>query len=237
MRRTLLPSGLLLWPAALTLTLGCGEPKVPQPSAPATPLAVSPAATAPKAAASAPTPAAKDKHELAEEAAHVDPNEKDGPIALASLVTNPAKTTYPKATIEDHECLKGGLSYTGHHQADYQSLIAQCGTPTGMVPHTAPHEGRLHATHDKRDHFVFKVSKGQCYRYFAVADDGIQDIDILVLKNGAILATDRTTHPIAVIDSDKPWCVDEDMTLDFAIEVDGRGAGAYTFGVWTRPKK
>ena len=235
MRRTLLSSVLLLWPAALYM--GCGEPKVPQTLAPSSPSAVSPPASAPKAATSAPAPAAKDKHELAEEAQHVDPNEKEGPIALTPLVTSPAKTTYPKSTIGDHECLKGGLSFTGHHQADYQSLIAQCGAPTGMVPYTAPHEGRLHATHDKRDHFVFKVTKGQCYRYFAVADEGIKDIDILVLKNGALLATDRTTHPIAVIDSDKLWCVDDDMILDFAIEVDGRGAGGYTFGVWTRPKK
>jgi hypothetical protein len=26
------------------------------------------------------------------------------------------------------------------------------------------------------------------------------------------------------------------MELQFNIEVDGRGAGGYTFGVWTRPK-
>lgn len=238
MRKALLSCLVLLWPAALSLG-ACGAPQVPTtPSTSAS--GPSPAASTPTASTASVTTsegAQKNKHHVAEQAAHVDPNEKDGPIDLAPLVSNPAKTTYPKATVGDHECLKGGLSFTGHHQADYQSLIAQCGTPTGMVAYTTPHEGKLHATHDKRDHFVFKVVKGQCYRYFAVADEGIEDIDILVLKNGALLATDRTTHPIAVIDSDKLWCVDEDMTLDFAIEVDGRGAGGYTFGVWTRPKK
>lgn len=225
---------LLLLPSVV-LAVGCGSPKGPDtaPLSAKVPTAPS-AAPAPSGSAA---PAAKDKHELAEEAAHVDPNEKEGPIELAPLVTNPAKTVYPKATIGDHDCIKDGLEFTGKHQVDYKALIAKCGTPTGLVQYTQPHEGRLHATHDKRDHFVFKVSKGQCYRYFAMADDGIKDIDILVLKNGALIATDRTTHPMAIIDSDKPWCVDEDMTLDFAIEVDGRGAGGYTFGIWTRPKK
>jgi hypothetical protein len=223
-------------PIVASMLMACGAPPVPSVPKDPTTSASSPKPVDPTPPVASAKPA-KDKHELAEEAAHVDPNEKEGPIELAALVQNPAKTTYPKATIGDHECLKGGLSFTGSHKADYQSLVAQCGTPTGMVAYTTPHEGRLHATHDKRDHFIVKVSKGQCYRYFAVADDGIKDIDILVLKNGALIATDHTTHPIAVIDSDKLWCVDDDMTLDFAVEVDGRGAGGYTFGVWTRPKK
>jgi hypothetical protein len=56
------------------------------------------------------------------------------------------------------------------------------------------------------------------------------------MRRGALLAADKTDHPIAVIDHDKLWCVDEDMDLDFAVEIDGAGAGGYTFGVWTRPK-
>jgi hypothetical protein len=105
-----------------------------------------------------------------------------------------------------------------------------------MLEYTKPGEGRLHITHDKRDEFTLKVQKGMCYRYFAVADDGIKDIDIIVLKKGALLAMDKTEQSVAVIDTEKLWCVDEDMDLQFNIEIDGRGAGGYTFGVWTRPK-
>ena len=60
-------------------------------------------------------------------------------------------------------------------------------------------EAVLHIKHDKRDEFKVKVQKGMCYRYFAVADDGIKDIDIIVLKKGALMAMDKTDHPIAVL--------------------------------------
>lgn len=47
---------------------------------------------------------------------------------------------------------------------------------------------------------------------------------------------DKTDHPIAVIEHEKLWCMDEDNEYDFAIEVDGAGAGKYMFGAWVRPK-
>jgi hypothetical protein len=177
-----------------------------------------------------------DKHAAAESAPHVDPNEQEGPIRLTALVPKgAAKSSFPKPTIGDHACL-GQVAITGHHKQDYAAIVEKCGAPTGMVPFTEPAEGRLHAKLDKRDHFQMSVYKDMCYRYFAVADDGIKDIDILVLKKGALLATDRTEQHIAVIESDKLWCVDDDMDLDFAVEVDGPGAGEYTFAAWTRPK-
>ena len=235
MRQALLP--------LLALTLAaCGGAK-PEPQAPtdAKPVASVDAKPADKPAADKPAgdkPADKpvDKHAAAEAAPHDDPNEKDGPITLAPLVAKGTpKSAFPKQTVGDHDCLKE-MPFTGKHQADFKALTEKCGTPTGMMEYTKPHEGRLHHKLDKRDHFQVKVNKGMCYRYFAVADDGIKDIDIIVLKKGALLAMDKTEHPIAVIDTDKLWCVDEDMDLDFGVEVDGGGAGHYTFGVWTRPK-
>lgn len=208
--------------------IGCGGAKASGPAAPSTA-----SASGDGGAAEAPP----DKHAAAEAAPHDDPTESEGPIAMTPLVTKTvAKASFPKATIGDHECLKE-VPWSGSHKADFKTIVDKCGTPTGMLEYVKPHEGRLHAKHDKRDHFQVKVNKGFCYRYFAVADDGIQDIDILILKKGALLATDKTEHPIAVIDTDKLWCVDEDMDLDFGIEIDGRGAGGYTFGIWTRPKK
>jgi hypothetical protein len=212
---------------ALGLTACGGSPKHPpvEAAAPSTPKEV-PTTKAPPA----------DKHEAAEAAPHEDPNEKEGSIDLQALVDKASKPKFPKQTVGDRECLNE-LAFTGHHAADYATLVAKCGTPTGMLEYTKPAEGRLHAQHDKRDEFKLKVQKGMCYRYFAVADDGIKDIDIIVLKKGALMAMDKTEHPIAVIDTEKLWCVDDDMELQFNIEIDGRGAGGYTFGVWARPKK
>jgi hypothetical protein len=209
--------------------LGCGK-AAPPPTEPA----IRPAHDVPPSAP-AKVDAPKDKHELAEAAPHQDPNEKEGAIDLVPLVDKASKPAFPKQAVGDHECLKD-LPFTGQHKADYKTILERCGAPTGMLEYTRPAEGRLHAKQDKRDEFKLKVQKGMCYRYFAVADDGIKDIDIVVLRRGALLATDRTEQPVAIIDTDKLWCVDEDMDLQFNIEVDGRGAGGYTFGVWTRPK-
>jgi hypothetical protein len=219
----------------LSLLVACGgappaTPATPTPP-PATATATPPASTATPAASADPT----DKHAAAEAAPHDDPNEKEGVIELEALVPKGSKAVFPKQVVGDHDCLKE-LSFNGKHQSDFKTLMDKCGTPTGMLEYTKPHEGRLHAKHDKRDEFKLKVQKGMCYRYFAVGDEGIKDIDIIVLKKGALYAMDKTEHSIAVIDTEKLWCVDEDMELQFNIEVDGRGAGGYTFGVWTRPK-
>lgn len=228
-------SRALLATPLLSLLVACGGAP---PAPPATPPA--PSTAAPTPPSSTPVPAATaatagDKHDVAEAAPHTDPNEKEGVIELEGLVQKGSKAVFPKQVVGDHDCLKE-LSFNGKHQSDFKTLMDKCGTPTGMLEYTKPHEGRLHAKHDKRDEFKLKVQKGMCYRYFAVGDEGIKDIDIIVLKKGALYAMDKTEHSIAVIDTEKLWCVDEDMELQFNIEVDGRGAGGYTFGVWTRPK-
>jgi hypothetical protein len=235
---------------------GCGGGNKPAettasnpPADSAATTAATPAASGAGGAASAAASAApassggKSAQELAEDKPYEDVNEKnhekDGPIEMASLIPkNPPKTLFPKSTTGDHDCLSG-LAFTGDHKTDYATLIEKCGTPTGMVKAVEPQEGSLHAQKDKRDVFSLDVKKGMCYRYFAVADATIADIDILIQKpNGALLGTDKTTQPIAVINTGEPWCVtDYDQKLHFAVEVDGHGAGKYTFGVWARPAK
>ncbi len=230
----------LALPVVLLLAAACGGSQ--PPPKPATDAKDAPPAQADKpadkpadGAATKDAPPA-DKYAAAEAQKHDDPNEKEGPITLSPLVAKGTpKSAFPKQTVQDHDCLKE-LAFVGQHKKDYDVLIGKCGTPTGMLKYTEPADGRLHSKLDKRDHFQLKVFKNMCYRYFAVADDGIKDIDIIVLKKGALLAMDKTEHPVAIIDTDKLWCVDEDMDLDFAVEVDGPGAGGYTFGVWTRPK-
>lgn len=236
-RNTFISTVLVLTAAA------CGGSPTPPPK-PADPTpAASDTPTPTASAADAGAPAAdptEAKYAQAESAEHVDPTEKDdkdGPIIMKSLVpkTTP-KSAYPKPTVKDGESCLGAIPWSGNHKVDYQTVVDKCGTPTGMLKYVEPHDGRLHAKKDKVDLFQVNVYKNMCYRYFAVADDGIKDIDILVLKKGAMMAMDKTAHPVAIIDHDKLWCVDEDMTLDFRVEIDGPGAGTYTFGVWTRPK-
>jgi hypothetical protein len=222
------------------LLAGCGESKPAASPSPASSSGSGDGASASSSSSAAPAAssgaAPVDKHAAAEAAPHDDPNEKPGPIVLPNLVERGApKASFPKAKVGDHECLKG-LPLAGKHKDDYATIVNACGTPTGMMQYTTPAEGRLHAKLDQKDHFQLKVFKNMCYRYFAVGDDGIKDIDIVITKKGALVAMDKTDNQIAVIESDKLWCVDDDMDLDFAVVIDGPGAGGYTFGVWTRPK-
>jgi hypothetical protein len=144
-------------------------------------------------------------------------------------------STFPKATVGDHECWQG-IGLTGDHAQDYATLIGKCGAPTGLAEYVSPVTGKIHHKHKRRDVYTLRLEKGLCYRYFAVGDGTIADLDILVLRNGALIADDKTVHPVAIIESDKPWCMDHDETYDFSIEVEGPGQGHYTFGVWAKPK-
>ena len=232
--RAFLPVSIL----AMVLTSACGggspAPANPEPQPPAasshdTP--APPASASAAAAHTAPAPEAKkpDYH---------DPNESETPIRLEPLLAkNTPKAKFPKATIGDRECWQN-TAIVGDHQKDYDTVLGKCGAATGLLEYVKPVKGRLHHIHDKRDTYVLKVHGGMCYRYFAIADGTMTDMDILVTKpNGALVADDKTKSPVAIIHNDNPWCMDDDEELHFHVEVDGPGEGHYLFAVWARPKK
>jgi hypothetical protein len=166
-----------------------------------------------------------------------DPTESPDPIPMSVEITTPFdRKSFPKKTANDKTCWQT-LSLSGDASKDYEQLTASCGAPAGLVEYAKPVKGHLHSGTDKRDTFTLKLQKSLCYRYFAVADNGIKDLDILVeTPTGALIADDKQTSPVAIIESDKTWCQDADAEYDFHIEVDGAGAGKYVFGVWARPK-
>jgi hypothetical protein len=147
-----------------------------------------------------------------------------------------AKGSFPKKAKPDSQCW-AQVSVTGEHTKDYAAIVAACGTPTGLLEYAKPVEGTLHHKHDPADVFTMPVLAGYCYRYFAVADATITDLDLLIeKKGGALVGDDKTSSPYAIIDGDQSWCQDEDQNLEFHVQVDGPGKGGYTFGVWARPK-
>jgi hypothetical protein len=197
----------------------CGAAPPPKD---ATPAASSAAATAPPAGGAA----AKDDD-------YDDPNESDKPIVME--VTFPAKPKYAKATASEAECWKS-VGLTGKNEPDFAALIEKCGAPSGAVEYVKPAHGKLHSKKDLSDDFKIKTKGGLCYRYFAVADEAIHDIDIVISRDGSIIATDPQHSSVAIIDGSKAWCQDSDADLDFRIKIAGEGKGGYTFGVWARPK-
>ena len=211
--------------ASLVLAFGCGGPQA-APSTTPPPVA----ATTATIAASDPTTKAPDDDDDED----LDPNESA--VHITMNVTLPPKPSFPKPTSTEEACWKD-IDLSGKHKKDYATIIERCGAPTGLVEYAQPVLGHIHHVKDKRDSFKLKLKGGLCYRYFAAADDTVEDLDILVETTaGALVADDKTKSPVAIIEATKSWCQTEDIEYVFHIEVDGPGKGGYTFGVWARPK-
>jgi hypothetical protein len=237
---------LILSSAAAAL-FACGGKTTPPatPDTPAAPSAPTPPATAaPPAATDTPPTAAtstpKDPTAAGTDAKYDDPEEAahGGTVTMTPLITkaDKGKTKFPKKTVGDKECWQG-TALAGDAKKDFDVIIQKCVGPTGLLEYAKPVSGKLHHVHDKRDTYKLKLLGGMCYRYFAVADNGINDLDILVTKpGGALVADDKTQQPVAIIEFDKAWCMDDDADYEFHIEVDGPGTGRYIFGVFTKPK-
>jgi hypothetical protein len=216
----------------LIFATGCGGAAAPAHDVPAAPTAPPVASAAPPAAVVAADnalPASDDD----------DPDESADPIKLEPEITRPwDKASFPpKVAGADEEKCWQSVPITGHPLPDFEALVASCGAPMGLREYAKPAHGHLHSVKDKRDTFSIQLYKGLCYRYFAVADSGIKDIDILVeKKGGALVGDDKQTGPVAIIDAGKTWCMTSDAEYTFNVEVDGEGKGKYIFGVWARPK-
>jgi hypothetical protein len=228
------------------IVAACGGSTPP----PDTPAANAAAATPPASSASAPAAVASAVAAPAAPAAPAastaaadpdppldDPNEQPGPIAMApEFDKKKAKVSFPKKAKPDGQCWSQ-VSATGDNAKDFDAIVAACGTPTGLVEYAKPVQGKLHHKHDPVDVFTMPVFAGYCYRYFAIADASISDLDLLIeKKGGALVGDDKTNSPFAIIDTEQPWCQDEDQNLEFHVKVDGPGKGGYTFGVWARPQ-
>lgn len=151
------------------------------------------------------------------------------------LMPRAVRGDYPSSTVGDHECWQK-LGLVDEAEKDFAAIAEACGKPTGMLPYIARVKGELGPA-DKVDKLEIDLAGGLCYRFFAVGTASIGDVDIRIeAADGAIVAIDQTTHPVAIIESDKPLCIKDDVHYRFVLEVDGPGKGRYVFGVYARPK-
>jgi hypothetical protein len=222
-------------PTTLALLAACGAQPPTPASAPTPPPAVaSAAAPTPTPARAPPAPPQIAIGTAAPDGVVYDTVED--PTHLKPLFEKTGFPTFPTATTSEQACWQT-LSVSGSARQDYQAITAKCGASTGSVEYVKPAIGKLHSKHDKRDTFVVPIHGGLCYRFFGVADSTIQDLDILIEKNGGdLVGDDKTTGPVAIIESDKAWCIESDGVYNFLVEVDGEGHGDYVFGIWARKK-
>lgn len=232
---TLLPSFASF--TSFALAAACGGQAAPPAAAP-----VPPAASAPAAEAPSPAPPTSTARPLAStEIPQVGVASPDGvvydsvtdPTNLKPLFEKTSMPSFPTATVSELQCWQT-VGVKGSAKDDYQTITAKCGAATGSVEYVKPTIGSLHHKHDRRDTFVVPIQGGLCYRFFGVADSTIQDLDILIEERGNLVGDDKTNGPVAIIESDKAWCMQKDGIYNFLVEVDGEGHGQYVFGIWAR---
>jgi hypothetical protein len=205
--------GPVAWTALLAVT-GCGGAPVSAPAAPE------------------PLGNPKDGTPSADEAAYDKVKGKD-PTNLKALFEKGAAPAFPIATMSEQDCWRS-VAVVGSARQDYETILKQCGASTGAVQYVRPAMGHLHHKQQRRDTFVVPIQGGLCYRFFGVGDASINDLDILIEQRGALVGDDKTNGPVAIIESDKAWCMDRDGVYDFLVQVHGEGQGHYIFGIWAR---
>jgi hypothetical protein len=229
----------------------CGGGSPPAPTTPSSSTApAASASTASATASSSATPASADDEDdevssggkAATAAAKASAPPRTGGTTPPTAVTldtlfdkSAKKTDFPKKTADDAECVRKA-SLTGKNDKDYDSLLAACGAPTGMKEYTKKVTGKLDPKHT-RDEYVVKMVGGYCYRFYAIGDDSVGNLDIRVQRrDGDLVSMDQSKQAVAILDPDQPWCKTHDREFHFVVETTS-GTGAYTFGVWARPKK
>jgi hypothetical protein len=222
--------GPVAWTALMAIA-GCGGAPVSAPAAPE-PTQEPSGGQAVSAEPVAPLGNPKDGTALADDAAYDKVKGKD-PTNLKALFEKGAAPAFPAATMSEQDCWRT-VAVVGSARQDYETILKQCGASTGAVQYVRPAMGHLHHKHQRRDTFVVPIQGGLCYRFFGVGDATINDLDILIEQRGALVGDDKTSGPVAIIESDKAWCMDRDGVYNFLVQVHGEGQGHYIFGIWAR---
>lgn len=115
--------------------------------------------------------------------------------------------------------------------ADVERLAFMCSAPRGFRA-VAPLHSASQKEDDRAERLVLRVRPGRCYRLFAVAGEGVRDLDVAILApDGRLVAADLSKDAWSVVPPRAPWCPDEEGP--FAIDVSvSDGEGAYVLGVW-----
>lgn len=168
---------------------------------------------------------------------------RQNPIVLEIvLAQSKGPSDFPTQLDDDATCWRK-VELHGDHDGDYTRLTSVCGEPTGMLPYTVPVESRLHDVRggdhkDAKDYFAVRVREGMCYRFYAVADESLVDLDLHVYKSsGALVGVSETRSPALIMHSRTALCPDntEDWVLE--LDVNANGNGRFKFGVWARPAR
>ena len=111
---------------------------------------------------------------------------------------------------------------------DVMRLGLMCGPSNGMRKVA---ESQDTASSDAKEH-RFQAESGDCYRVFAVAEPGVEDLDVEVLSpQGARVAFDTSDDRWPVVKPDGPFCVFDPGEYRAVVRAQ-RGQGRYNIEIW-----
>lgn len=169
-----------------------------------------------------------------------DPQSKLRVEDLAGPEHMPRSETMPGVRVRQDERKRPGAGHadcaagfepSGDAGLDLEALVARCGRPTGMVPHSEVLAGWQAATGDV-SRYTVTFEAGQCYRAFGVGGGGVQDLDMgWHDPRGALVARDVRPDTWAAVPSEGPLCAPESGDFELMVSVE-RGQGAFAVQVW-----
>lgn len=119
----------------------------------------------------------------------------------------------------------------GDREEDLARLASACAIPARMRPLGPAHAG-AQGEADPAERLVFLARRGRCYRAFAVAGPGVDDLDVAVYDAGGhLVAGDVTGDRFPIVPPRGPLCAPDDGRYTLAVSV-RRGHGDYLLQLW-----
>lgn len=148
--------------------------------------------------------------------------EKDGASSSGS--------GFPTQRVAFDECYKG-FSVTGHSERDVIALGERCGAPCGMIPFSSVRSDSQRESDDV-DVYGIELRADRCYRFIAVGDSDIDDLDAAIADSeGNILLRDTYSDSAPILGPESAFCPSSAGHYKFVVSV-ARGAGTFHFQVW-----
>ncbi len=141
---------------------------------------------------------------------------------------------FPPQRVGFDQCYKG-FQISGDSQRDVAALGKRCGAPCGMIPFSGIMSGSQDE-HDNVDVYGITLRGDRCYRFFAVGERGIADLDSAIANGaGEVLLRDVFNDAAPILGPKRPFCPPAAGRYKFVVSV-ASGTGAFHFQVWQGAK-
>jgi hypothetical protein len=128
-----------------------------------------------------------------------------------------------------------GFHVTGDVIEDLAVLAGRCGDACGMAALTTVRE-EIASSAEEPHVYAIELEATACYRFFAVADDGIDVLAAAIATPaGDLVAIDNSRDRAPILGPRAPFCPSEGGRYRLVVAAVG-GAGRFAFQGWSRPR-